>query len=413
MKDYTIEDFKKQPEDKRLEDLSRINNHIIRMLTILSLKRRKIYKNGEEIRNDFLEFIGKNLDDIIDNNVKVKDIIPGSTTYFKYLSTINEKEGILTKIGIIIEVDKNRYIKSSFGEDIEGFLNYLLKEYVKFNINPYELFGHTRKSVEKANPVNTINVIEYLVENKDKKIGMKDIEDTYKLSESIVRLILFRLSKLGLIIYNKNRQPIIIYKVNLDKAKEYYNKLYENPEEEMKKYKISNYSIENIEYILNYIIKNEKSILDPGELINKRGMSLVIINKYISILSKEDVINKEKINKSYIQINNELVNIYNEIILPIKEISKNPDKIKDYKIYENKLTKDDITKLLVIYYKWKKDLQEKEDKIIDILNKNKCLTLSEISKYTKYNTGTLSYTLKRLEKMGIVKRDDNKWCYDE
>ena len=366
-RNYTLNDFKNESLEKRLEILTTTVNHPIRALTYLSMEAGRIYSNGKELLEAFLEFVGISADLFYKEKEKFKDYIPiREQSYWSYVDGTIPGMGTLTRINLVtrlkIGLDKVGYVLTEFGKIAKGFVSYILKQFAKLGINPHDLFGGAQTKYEKRSPVIMIKIIEYLSNVKETTIG--EIVEKLKIRESTVNCHLHQLKKLGLIEYkslNLLRGERIIYRVDLQKAKELLNDINNNRIKigrSVRKYAYA------LEYILGYIIKNkmeEITIRDIEELGYSRKYSYVIVSPLEKLgVLKSEFSGREK--QSIIKPTEKLYEVYRRIIKPIIEVANDPDNIRKYSIYE--LNKKEKEELLKSYSEWKMYHGERENIIM-------------------------------------------------
>ncbi|BFI73801.1 hypothetical protein YN1_7880 [Nanoarchaeota archaeon] len=260
---YTLEDFKNEPLDKRLEILATLVNHIPRALTYLSMKDDKIYSNSEELFRDFLSYIGIPLGDFIKNKDNYRDLIPvAKHIYWEYVDDSKPRAGVLTRINLVtrVEIGPNKigYTLTDFGKEMKGFTSYILKQFAELEINPWDILGSTKESKEKRSPINVIKMINYIIKkypemgiikyiynNKDKKeLSIEGISKELNISEKLVYNNLKKLKELGIIEYDISNKKI--YSINIEKLEEAFDKIkdYELTTIEIsRELKIAHYSI--------------------------------------------------------------------------------------------------------------------------------------------------------------------------
>jgi len=151
--DYTLEDLKREPFDRRLEILATTVNLIPRTLLYLSLEYRKVYTTGSELLEDLLRYLNIPIEEFRKNEEFYKSYILGPLSYWHYVSVDKIGNGIMTRINLTTKVwfnsEKVGYTLTSFGRDLKPFVAYILKKLAEYEINSWKLFGSTPNGREK------------------------------------------------------------------------------------------------------------------------------------------------------------------------------------------------------------------------------------------------------------------------
>jgi len=413
-KDYTLKDFEREPLERRLEILATSVNLIPRALSLLSLKPKKVYTSGQELLKDLLRYLGISFEEFIREKESYRWYLPVSqSTYWVYVSTDIKGKGTMTKINLVTRIqitpEKVGYTLTTFGEIMKPFVAYILKKCTEYEINPWELFGHTQKRGEERSPVNIIRILKYIYENE--KVFINDIATNLGLSSSSINRYLSRLKKLGLVDYKfvtTSYGEAKVYRVNRDKLEDTLRCL---EDEKCRKHTKYNYiPVNTIRFIIDYIIRNNKSIITTKELLEYLKVSYHSIYKAIRWLIDREVLYLElPIGRlSIVRITERGKKIYENIVKPILEVAENPDNIIKYGA---ELDYEDRWRLLEIYSGHRYLYGERERDIIALLQKERDgLTIREIANRTRFNIITVQRILARLKKRGIVKRNERgKW----
>jgi len=416
--DYTLDDFKREPFEIRLEILTTALNLIPRALLHLSLEYGMVYTSGQELLRALLRYLGISFEEFIRKREYYRDYLPvNQFTYWAYVSTDIKGKGTMTRINLVTRIqitpEKVGYTLTTFGKIMKPFVAYILKKCTEYEINPWELFGHTQKRGEERSPVNIIRILKYIYENE--KVSINDIATNLGLSSLSINRHLSRLKKLGLVDYKfvaTNYGEAKVYRVNRDKLEDTLRCL---EDEKCRKYTKYGYISANIiKFIIDYIIRNNKSIITTKELLGYLKVSYDSIYKAIRWLIDREVLYPElPIRKhSIVRITERGKDIYENIVRPILEVVENPDNITKYRA---ELDYEDRWRLLEIYNGHKSLLGERERDIIALLQKEReGLTVREIVNRTGFNINTVRAILTRLKKRGIVKiNKKGKWYIND
>jgi len=415
-RNYTLEDFKRESLERRLEILTTLVNSIPRALLHQALVYRRVYTSGRELLEEFLRYLGIPLDEFMREKDFYKDYIPvDPRTYWDYVSTDKKGRGTMTRINLVTEVQitpkRVGYTLTSFGENIKGFVAYILKKYAEYEINPWELFGQTIEGEEKRIPICSIEMLRYIYEKKE--TSRNDMAKNFILTTPLSSLPIYlaRFHKLGLIEYSSilsRRKETKKYRINRGKLEDLLKCL--EDEECNKEISYRYYIGRNIaRMIINYLIESNLTTITTKELLDL-GVSYGNVYHIISWLIHKGVLSPEipVRKKSIIRITEKGKKVYEDIIRPILEVAENPDKITEY---EAELSNEDKWKLLEIYSGHKYFFGKRERIILSVLQNTNGLSLREIADKTKFNIGTICDILQKLKKKGIVKSDESDRWY--
>jgi len=197
--DYTIEDFKKEPFERKLEILTMAVNTIPKSLLLLSLEPGRVYTSGSELLESLLKYLNISIEEFRRNKEFYKNYMPiGASTYWGYVSTDTWNGGIMTKINLTTRVhitpEEVGYALTSFGRDMQPFVAYILKRCAKYEINPWVLFGRTSGPWKKRIPVISVEILKNIYEKEE----VKDESKVYTFKGFAI-YTLNRFKQLGLI----------------------------------------------------------------------------------------------------------------------------------------------------------------------------------------------------------------------
>ncbi|MEM5814987.1 MAG: winged helix-turn-helix transcriptional regulator [Candidatus Aenigmatarchaeota archaeon] len=412
-RDYTLNDFSKEPFERRIEAITTTINHIIKAMVLLALDKSKIYTNGREIQKDFLRYLGIPLDEFCNNEDKYKNLLPvGSFSYRQYIDDRKKEQGILTKMNmtrIAITPEKTGYIMTSLGGEMKGFVAYILKKCYELKIDPWELLGCTKSVKGKRASIDSIKIIQYINEGLDTS---QEIAKKCGITGGSIHNALKRFEKLGIIEYDYlavRRGEKKIYKVDKERLEELKKRV--DTEEFKKEIKRRNFYFSDWsllkEALSNISSKDYTSRSDLVKELDRDANRVLLI---FSLLRNYGVIREEKYEvgkKSRIRKTPKFEDVYKEIIVPIIEVAKNPQKIKEYK--ETELTQEEKEGLLEIYSKRKMNWGERAGIVFKLLSeKPEGMTSDEIWEKTGYNKATIANILTNY-KPQVYHERDGKW----
>ncbi|MEM4461088.1 MAG: helix-turn-helix domain-containing protein [Nanopusillaceae archaeon] len=416
-KDYTLDDFSKEPFEKRLEIVATAVNHPIRAMVFLALKESKVYTSGREVLEDFLFYLGIPLEEFNNNKSKYKNLMPVSTrTYQAYIDDRIENEGTLTRINMFTKIaitpEEIGYAMTSFGEEMKGFVAFILKKCCELEIDPWKLFGCTIAPKGKRAPVDSIKIIECI----DKGLNnSQKIAERCGMGGRPLHNHLKRLEDLGIVKYEcltPRRGERKIHEINKDRLKEFENRI---DSKEFKNEIKRKYPYFGKWGVLKKVLLNlsSKDYTLCFELIKEVGSNRATIMNVLSILRNYGVI-EEKYGVgmlSRVTKGPKFEAVYNKIIVPIIEVAEEPQKIKEYRGIE--LTQEEKEGLLEIYSKRKIDWGERTDVVLNLLSTHpEGMLLDEIYRETGFNKGTVGKILHYLKKGGYVYSDGRgRWYY--
>jgi len=415
-KDYTLKDFERESLERRLEILATSVNLIPRALLLLSLEYGKVYTSGRDLLYSLLGYLRIPLYEFSREKTIIQYYIPVSPrAYWGYVSTDIKGKGAMTGINLVTRIqitpEKVGYRLTTFGEIIKSFVAYILKKCAEYEINPWELFGHTPKRGEERSTVYSIKILKYIYEKGE--TSSNDIIRDLNFSSIVIQNYLSRFRKLGLIEYvyiTSKYGEAKKYRINRDKLEDILRCL---EDEECRSDATYIYKAPgNIaKRVISYLMENNNlTTITTKELAKALRASYTSIRNIVRWLFYKEVLSQEipSGRMSIIKITEKGKRVYEEIIMPILEVAKDPDKITKYR---EELSDKDKWELLKIYSDYKSLFGEKERMILSVLEKEKNgLTTKEISNKTGLHIGTIRAILIRLRKRGIVKNDEKgKW----
>jgi len=204
--DYTLEDFKKESFDRRLEMLTTAVDLIPRALLLLSLEYGKVYTRNIELKVALLRYLGISLTEFRRNKNAYAPYLPmGTSAYLSYVEPQIKGGGAMTKAKLTTKVwtstKKHGYALTSFGKDIKPFVSYILKKCAEYKINPSELFGKTLESGGKRGPMISIKMLKYVYEKGEAYIVDIAKDLGLSLESPVIENHLLGFKELGLIEY--------------------------------------------------------------------------------------------------------------------------------------------------------------------------------------------------------------------
>jgi len=390
---YTLEDFKRELPERRLEILTTIvASPIPTALLYQSLVPGIVYTSGRQLLESLLEYLGIPYEEFKENKNLYKGCIPVDLPiYRKYISILNVmiNTNLVTKVGPKI----HGFTLTDFGRITQEFLGYTLKKLVENEMNPIELFGYS--------PKNVVKTLDYIY-----KKGETSVSDILK-SLNIPLSTIYRLKTLGLIEYEPGRYRTRSkrYIINRDKLTDMLKCL---EDKECKRNAEHKYHIPtNIaRMVIEYLMESNLTNITIKELTKALKANYGSMCTIVRWLTHEGVLSAEILPSIRITKKGRIV--YEEIIRPILEVAEDPDKITKYRA---KLSDKDKWKLLDIHCTYRYFHGKREGLILSALQEWGDLTIEEIANITGLNIDTIYNILRKLKKEGIVKKDENNRWY--
>ena len=401
-RDYTLEDFKQETLNRRKEILSVSANYIPRTLTLLSMKSGKTYYAPSELYADILGYISFGV--WLRGKKKYGNPFPSPDACWQYIkeseSTIGF--GILTKMKMVARVGDDGYKLTSFGEIIKGFITYLLKKCAEIYINP-EILGSSTEVEGKRGCIGTIDIIELLSKNKE-GITLSDIRKYAEQNYLSIYSRLQRLNKYGLVecisaaqlegktkIYRVNKQNVEKFmSLNIEEMKEEFRKIHPRFPKRIPIPKILQYLLER-DYVSKHDISEKFKISETGALIILRTF------KELELIEEERP--KYKLTEMGSKV-------YEEIILPIQEVARDPNRIKDYIDYKDRLSDEEKLKLLEIYSKARNSRGSGKKIVYQVIKgEREGVTVKEIMERTKLGSFMIRKYCRELMEKGLIHTD--------
>lgn len=273
------------------------------------LDPNKIYKNIYEVKSDLDKYLDKDF-----NLNSLRNIIFN-------LSVLN-----------LVETNKREIYITNLGKLLQNLYKSLFFEFLRYGDNPLKIF----KKIRPHSYILLAKLIYILANLKDGElISLTDINT--KLNANL-EMMVRKLSQIGFVHYKKYSNKVI-YKVDLEKAKELYdelkigNTIYIRNEEEVLK-------------IIKYLLRKKEEIIYTKKLYEEihNIYSIHTLQKAIKTLEELGIL--ERLNNKTIIPTKKLKEFF-KIIEPIYNIANDPKLLYNYQ-KSIELSRDDYKRLLSI-----------------------------------------------------------------
>jgi len=312
--DYTLEDFKKESYERRLETILKMVDSINKAVLHVYLVPNKVYTYKIEVLGDTLKCLN-----ILEEFQRNREIARGIASV---LYDIYE----LSDISVVAKGMGYNYILTSFGKDMQSFVSYILKKYSELDVDLSPLLTLTVEERRRGkDPLEVFRLI-----YKKGMIWRAEIEEMFPRFPVYRYLVLF--DRLGLV-------ERLRYEVNRKIIKDVLECLEDLDCQKMYKVVIVSFSLfkKAVEYL------KDKEIVSKKELAKSLNISESYTNLLIDDLKSKRVLYETG---TLVKITEKGKRVYEEIIKPILEVAKEPDNITKYKVELNNMDRLRLLELI-------------------------------------------------------------------